>query len=237
MGARGSGQAPPLVSKSPAVDPDFVPVFDFDRLLQLARNGRAPVTDRIRGWRIRLATGVGGRWRARWTEKKVEQSANFEVRGSPGGAHASGPERIGAGVPPTSGIVHCLAQPRRRLGGADRVAPQAPGKTRVKPVRMPGGAGGAILPVCAARDNAADGLVSRVLFTARSATRIPSIVNAPFAFPRAQLPPTPVANRIQGRHLPPFHQTHESAMMFSTEGRTKGVNHGCWHQGTDGRGF
>jgi hypothetical protein len=41
------------------------------------------------------------------------------------------------------------AHPRRWLCGADRVAPQAPGKTRVKPVCPPGGAGGAILPVCA----------------------------------------------------------------------------------------
>jgi hypothetical protein len=33
--------------------------------------------------------------------------------------------------------------------------------------------GGAILPVCAAHDNAADEPVSRVLFMARAATRIP----------------------------------------------------------------
>jgi hypothetical protein len=42
--------------------------------------------------------------------------------------HAFGRNAIGAGVPPTSGIVRFLAQPRRWLGGADRVAPQAPGK-------------------------------------------------------------------------------------------------------------
>jgi hypothetical protein len=88
------------------------------------------------------------------------------------------PARNRRGHSPTSGIIHFLAQPRRGLCGADRVAPQAPGKTRVRRVCPQGGMGGAILPVCAAHDNAADEPVSRVLFTARAATRIPPNVAA-----------------------------------------------------------